>query len=177
MNTAQSSMVVAVFDNGGQAEAAIDELWHAGFPHEQIGMAAPGEPVMEAQTRTGQVEEAGASGAVVGAVTGGTVGALAGALATVLIPVIGPVLTGGFLAAIAGGTAAGAAAGAYVGPFIGMGLTKEEARYYESALKGGRTIVAVKAGDRAEEAREILHHHGGHETADLDRTGVGAGQM
>ena len=29
------STVVAVFDERGQAESAIDKLWHAGFRHDQ----------------------------------------------------------------------------------------------------------------------------------------------
>jgi uncharacterized protein (TIGR02271 family) len=43
-----------------------------------------------------------------------------------------------------------------------MGLSKEEAEYYEGELKAGRTIVTVNAGSRRDEALHILRQHGGY---------------
>ena len=40
------------------------------------------------------------------------------------------------------------------------GLVPEEKGETENEFKNGRTIVMVKAGERANEAREILHRHG-----------------
>lgn len=165
--------IVAVFDDGGQAEVALDKLWHAGFPHEQIGIVMPGKGVAEAQTETGALEAAGARGAVTGAVTGGTVGAITGALLTGLIPGVGPVLAGGILAGLITGAAAGAAGGAYVGPFIAMGLSEDEARAYERNIHAGRTVLAVRPGERYEEAVELLRRFGGHDIKHL--TGEPAG--
>src|SRR5712691_5867092 len=101
--------VVAVFDDRAQAESAIDDLWHTGFRHDQIGIASPGGRLTEAQTPTGAREDKAATGAATGAVTGGALGVLAGTLAMVLLPGVGAVLTGGLLAGIIGGAAAGAA--------------------------------------------------------------------
>lgn len=64
METTGRSTVVAVFETRAQAEAAIDDLWHAGFAHDQIGLAGPGESVNEAHTVTGKVEKEAADGAV-----------------------------------------------------------------------------------------------------------------
>jgi hypothetical protein len=153
--------VVAVFEDRGHAEAAVDELWHAGFRHEQIGFVTPGGDVQEATTTTEGAEERGAHGAATGAVAGTAVGALAGGLATALIPGIGPVLAGGIFTGVILGGAAGAAAGSYLGPFIALDLPEDEARHYAEQLKSGRTIVTVKAGDDRDRALEILRSHGG----------------
>jgi hypothetical protein len=163
--TTERTTVAAVFDTRGQAEAAIDELWHMGFSHHQVGILTPGGHEVEATTRMEPAEERAASGAVTGAVAGGAVGVVAGALAAGLIPGIGPVLAGGMLTAIILGGAAGAAVGTYLGPFVALGFSEAEARHYGEALKSGRTIVTVKAGDRTPEAVAILHGHGGYDTA------------
>ena len=57
MDKAAVPTVVAVFDERGQAEGAIDELWHEGFAHDQIGIVMPGGRVTEATTPTEQKEE------------------------------------------------------------------------------------------------------------------------
>ena len=124
MNATNDSVVWGIFDTRGQAETAIDKLWHAGFSHEQVGWAGPGEPMTEAETPMGKVEEAASKGAVIA------------------------------------GAAAGAAGGVYLGPFIAMGLSEQESREYAQALREGRTIVAVRAGDRAAEATSILRRQG-----------------
>jgi hypothetical protein len=156
--------VVAVFEDRGRAESAIDELWHAGFRHEQIGLAAPGQELAEATTPVGRAEERAATGASAGAVTGGAVGALIGAAAIAAVPGIGQVLAGGTLAGImasvAGGAAAGAAVGTYLGPFVAMGFSEDRARRYARELQAGRTLVSVNAEGREEEAIAILRDHG-----------------
>ena len=57
--TTERSLVAAVFDNRGKAESAIDNLWHAGFRHDQIGILTPGRGVTEATTATEKTEENG----------------------------------------------------------------------------------------------------------------------
>jgi hypothetical protein len=157
----EQTTVVGVFLHRGNAETAIDKLWHAGFRHDQIGMAAPGKPLHEADTPTGELEEHAAGGAATGAVAGGGLGALAGAVVGGLIPGIGPVVAAGILVGLVGGAAFGAAAGTFLGPFIALELSEDEARHYESQFKAGKTIVVVKAQDRVPEAIAILHSCGG----------------
>jgi hypothetical protein len=154
--------VVAIFDSRGQAEAAIDQLWHSGFRHDQIGILMPSGHVVEAKTKTEKTEEKAAAGAVAGAVAGGATGALAGALVVGIVPGVGSVLAGGILTGIVLGGAAGAAAGSYLGPFIALGLTQDEAQRYQHQVKEGRTVVTVKAGNRTAEAITLLHSHGGY---------------
>jgi hypothetical protein len=169
--TTQQCPVTAVFADRGKAESAIDNLWHAGFRHDQIGILAPGGPVTEATTSTEKNEETAAQGAVAGAATGGAVGAVVGALATSMIPGVGPVLAGGILTGTVLGGAAGAAAGGYAGPFLALGFTKQEADRYQRELKAGQTIVTVQTEDRAADAVTILRSHGG-QTADTNRHGA-----
>jgi hypothetical protein len=165
MSTMVRTPVVAVFEQRGQAISAIDELEHAGFIKDQIGVATPGGPLHEANTPTSRREENAAEGAAKGAITGGVAGAVSGALAAALIPGVGPILAGGFLAGIlagtVGGAAAGAALGGWFGPFVAMGVPQQDAERYRRELQEGRTLVVVKAGDRGEEAERILHDHGG----------------
>src|SRR5690606_25920538 len=98
-----------------------------------------------------------------GAVSGGLLGGLLGAAAVGLIPGIGAVLAAGALAAIAGGAVAGAGVGGVLGGLIGMGIPEDEARFYEEELKGGRTLVTVRAGDRADDATRILRQFGAYD--------------
>ena len=46
---------------------------------------------------------------------------------------------------------------------VSMGVPEEEARYYQGELELGRTIVTVEAGDRREDALEILRSNGGYD--------------
>jgi hypothetical protein len=162
MASNRHSFVAVVFDVPGQAETAIDELRHAGFRQEEIGILAPGGQVHEAVTPIEKREEDAAQGAARGAIAGGAVGAAAGALAGALIPGIGPILAGGIFTGILLGGAAGAAAGSYAGPFIALGFSEHDADHYGNELKEGRTVVTVRADDRVAEALSILHSHGGH---------------
>jgi hypothetical protein len=161
MATNKPSAVVALFKDRGHAEMAIDDLHHAGFTDDQVGILTPRGELTEASTPTDRSEENAADGAVAGAVTGGVTGAVAGALAATLIPGVGTVLAGGILTATVLGGAAGAAGGSYLGPFIAMGFSKEEATAYEQHLKSGCTIAAVRPGERFNDAVQILREHGG----------------
>jgi len=164
MGKREQSVVVGVFESSGPAELAIDELRHAGFHDNQIGLATPAGEITKAETSIDQREAKAADGATVGAVAGGAVGVVVGALATTVFPPSGIVIAGtylgGILAGVVGGAAAGAAFGGYFGPFVAMGLSKDEARRYESDIQAGRTIVVVKPEERLEEAEGILHDHG-----------------
>jgi hypothetical protein len=154
-------LLLGVFPNRELAEGAIDELEHAGYTPNQIGILAPGGKIEEAELPTGHQEDTAAKGAEAGAVAGGGLGLLAGTLVAVTTP-IGLAVTGGILTVIAGATAAGAALGAFAGPFVAMGLTEEEAKHYEHEFKAGRTIVVVQVPDRQheDEVVTLLRSHG-----------------
>jgi hypothetical protein len=172
MTTTEHANVVGVFRDRGWAERAIDELHHHGFSRQQIGVVMPGGQVVAANTGTEVLEDNAGTGAVAGAAAGGTLGAVAGALAVGLIPGIGPALAGGLLVGILGGAAAGAALGTFAGPFIALGFTEDEARHYQEHFRAGRSIVVVRAGDRAAEARDILRRFEGDVRADVPAGGA-----
>lgn len=159
MTTASMTSLVAVYRTRGQAEAAIDQLWHAGFAKDQVGILIPGEGVHQATTETEHTEDVGAQGAVTGAAAGTIVGTVAGALAMVLIPGLGPVLTGGILMGIIAGAATGAAAGSFAGPFLAMGFSEEDVHRYQTDLRSGRTVVVVQADGNRDRAVMILRSH------------------
>jgi hypothetical protein len=146
--------VVAVFEQPGQAEVAIDELRHAGFSREQISIAAPGEKPHQPDTPSEREEDQAGNAAVAGAVTGGVLGAIAGAAAVATLVPMGPVLLGGVVL----GMAAGAALGSFAGPFIAMGLSETSVRKYTADLHAGCTVVVVHT-DQAEEAVRVLRAH------------------
>jgi hypothetical protein len=156
--------VITAFDDRDEAQVAVDELHQAGFKHDQIGFAIRGEDAVQGGmitdaegTRDG---EGAAKGATAGAVIGGVLGALAFA-----IPGVGPVMVGGMLAGLAGGAAAGAATGGIYGAMSGLGASEEEAVFYQREFESGKAIVTVCAGERRAEAEDILHKHGGYDTA------------
>jgi hypothetical protein len=158
----QRSTVVGVFEERALAERAADALRQAGFSDDDIGFAVRDGARESIVTEDEETSNAG-EGAVAGMVTGGLLGGVAAAAVSLLIPGIGPVLGGGLLAATLSGAAAGAAAGGLLGALTGLGVSEEEARYYESEFQAGRTILTVRADGRTDEAVTIMRRHGGYD--------------
>jgi uncharacterized membrane protein len=88
-------------------------------------------------------------------------GGILGALAAIVIPPLGPILIGGMLATAAGFAGAGAAVGGLLGAMTGLGVSEDEARYYEQQFNEGKAIVTVKAGDQADAVVKVIRKHGG----------------
>ena len=153
--------IVGVFDDRAAAERALDALQQAGFADHHVGFVIRGAD----DVRGGMIVDAEGTkdgkGAMTGAVTGGMLGGLLAAAIAVLIPGVGPVVAGGVLAAFFGGAIAGTAVGGIFGAMQGLGVSEDEARYYEKEFQSGRAIVAVKAGNRSAEAADLLVRHGG----------------
>lgn len=159
------SVVIGVFSDRSQAEAAIDELHRLGIRDDQIGFAWKGEGEIgdtSTKSRAGENKAAGGLGA------GAVVGGILGAAAALLIPGVGPVLAGGILAPLLGagataagvaaaGALAGAAAGGLVGALAGLGIPEEEARYYENEFNAGRVLVTVRNDSSSTQYDEILN--------------------
>jgi len=153
---------VGIFENHNDAQRAMAELRRAGFTEDQIGMAAPDHSAQGTVTHTDDDSNA-ATGAMTGALAGAGVGAAWGlGIIAGLLPAIGPVIAGGTLAAILASAGLGAAAAGLAGLLIGMGVPEDEANYYDSEFKSGRTIITVKAENRYDEAAAILRRAGGH---------------
>ena len=163
--TGQNELVVALFRDRSDAEAAINELISAGFSNGDIGVAmrdrsAQGDLIEDTGTKA-------AAGATTGLLSGGAIGGVIGALlgtGALLIPGIGPVVAGGLLASwfgVAGGTAVagagiGAATGGLVGGLIGAGIPEHRAKVYAAGLREGGILVGVQPRDDRD-AEDIEH--------------------
>jgi hypothetical protein len=156
-----TNTIVGVFQSPRQAQRAVMDLKAAGFSEEQIGVLSRNEEGKV--VGKGPDANSEATGAAAGAAAGAGLGALwgLGILAGVL-PGIGPAIVGGTLGILLSSAAAGAAAVGIAGALIGLGVPEEEATFYESEFKSGRTLVTVKAGAKAPSAHEIIERNGGH---------------
>lgn len=172
MTMTERSTAVGVFTDRVQAERAITELRRAGFRDDQIGFVMSGKEQVAEGTLAQEHRGDTATGAATGAVGGGVIGGILGAAASLLIPGFGPAIAGGILAATLGGVVLGAVAGGIVGALTSMGVPEEEARYYESELNTGRTIVTVSAPGRYLEALSILRENGGYDANTRERASV-----
>jgi hypothetical protein len=162
IGAAEQRAIVGVFEDRIAAEEAVDALHAAGFAHDKIGYAIRGAEDVAGGMITDAVGTKDGKGAMAGALTGGVVGGVLAAGISLLIPGVGPVLAGGILASFFGGAIAGTAVGGILGAMRGLGISEEEARYYEKQFHEGRAIVAVKPGARLGDAADILVRYGGH---------------
>ena len=159
--TYQKRALVGVFDDRSAAEQAVDSLHRAGFAHDQVGFAIRGTDAIRGGMIVDTVGTKDGKGAAAGMVTGGMIGGMLAAAVSLLIPGVGPIVAGGVLAAFFGGAIAGTAVGGILGAMAGLGVSEEEAKFYEKEFNEGRAIVAVKAEDRTAQASQILLEHGG----------------
>lgn len=149
-----AKVIVGLFSDRVSAEHALVDLRASGFDTQRMGivMRDPNE-ARETGASQGVTSTAGA---VTGGVIGGTLGAILAATGTLVIPGIGPFISGGILAtALAGG-----AAGWLVGGLVGLGLSHEEAQYYQGRVEQGGVLITVDPQGRDEEARQILLKNG-----------------
>jgi uncharacterized protein (TIGR02271 family) len=167
MATQTQGTVVGVFSDHDRARQAIKALKDQGFTESQIGVAsAHSEGLRRVSGDDAGDESYAAEGATAGVAAGAGLGALWGlGILAGALPAIGPAIAGGTLAAILSSAAAGAAAAGLGGALLGMGVSKDEAEYYESELKSGRTVVTVSAGSRRSEAQSILQRFGAYDMA------------
>jgi len=172
------STVVGVFADHQQAQRAVNELKRMGFTEGQIGVARRDSDEdrgrLTTPTDAGDETYAG-EGTAAGLATGAGVGALWGlGIIAGVLPAVGPAIAGGTLAAILSSAAAGAVAAGLGGALIGLGLSKEEAEYYNTEFESGRTVVTVTAPGREQEAEAVLREYGGY---DISRRGMTSESM
>ena len=169
MTTADRTTVVGVFHHIDDARDAVEALKDAGFAADNVGLLAHDrERGREVAEETGTRSHAG-EGAATGLVAGGILGGLGGwlvGIGALAIPGIGPFIAAGAFGAALTGAAVGAGIGAVAGALIGLGIPEEEAKYYEGEVRGGRTLVTVRADGRYDEAREIMRDHGAYDIQD-----------
>lgn len=162
MTIQRGNYLIGVFDDQSHAVRAVEGLHQSGFGHEQVSLLARERVAAAPDRATVDLQETAGTSAIVGAVAGGALGLAAGAVAAAVLPGIGPFVMGGLLAT-AGGGALGAAFGAYAGPFVALGLNEDIAQHYARHVESGRTVVVVRAGERQDQARQILETHGAYD--------------
>jgi hypothetical protein len=148
----QHSVAVGVFTDAAQARAAISDLRSAGFNDDEIGFLT--------RARTLETDNVIGADTTNGLVGGGVLGGVLGAFASLLIPGFGPAIAGGILAATLGGAVLGAAAGGIIATLVGLGVSEQDAYFYQRELEAGRTIVTVKSDTAYTDALAILRKHG-----------------
>lgn len=158
--------IVGVFESKTRADQAVDELKEAGFDESEIGMVyrnEDGKTVKAGAADETYAEEGAVAGLAAGA---GVAGLVSLGISFGVIPVVGPILAVGPLAAALISAAGGAAVAGLAGALIGWGIPEEDAEFYEGEVSAGRYLVTVNdAGDRAGEARAILHRNSGFDRA------------
>jgi hypothetical protein len=152
--------VVGVFESRSQAELAVDALRQAGFTGDHIGFAIRGDDAVHGGMLTDASGAKDAKGAAAGMIAGGIIGGILAA-GIAALPGFGPVLAGGILASFFGGAIAGTAVGGILGAMTGLGVSEEEARFYQSHFNEGKAIIAVRAENRTAQAADILRRFGG----------------
>ncbi len=141
--------VVGIFPDRISVEHAIADLKTAGFDPQRMGIVMRDRS--DAREVAKDQDVSSTVGAVTGGVLGGTAGALLAATGALAIPGIGPFITGGVLASLVGG-----AAGWLVGGLVGLGLSHDEAEYYQNRVEQGDILLTVDPEGRDEEARRIM---------------------
>lgn len=155
--------IVGAFENRADAEQAVEALRDTGIPSDQIGLLTQDTTISSGTAKTLANDEAERTGAatLTGAAAGAGIGGLIGlGVLSGVIPVIGPAIAAGTLGVMLSNDAAGAAVAGVAAALVDWGVPDEHARYYESQAASGRTIVTVRAADRAPEVRAILRSAG-----------------
>lgn len=150
--------VIGSFDSRQDAEQAVVALKRRGVKDDDISLVSRDD---RQRTRDdGQGASMSNRSVGDGAAWGAGIGAGAGLLASagaLAIPGIGPLIAAGPLAA----TLSGAAAGGLAGGLMDWGIPEQEARDFETKVKQGKTLCAVRCDDRQVDAvAEILRQHG-----------------
>jgi len=146
-----ANTILGIFDDPTDARRAVETLRASALKLDDVSIVSR---TAVSGAATGNTDDVSAGqGATVGAVWGGLVG-----LAALLIPGVGPFIAFGALGAALTGVVTGAVVGGISAALIDFGgISEEDARGYEQQVHGGKTLVAVKAGDEdALEVRRIL---------------------
>jgi uncharacterized membrane protein len=142
-----TSSIVAVYPDHEAAERVVRRLHQTGIPMRDLSIIGRGAQTTEEPVGFVSAGDYATTGAATGAWFGGLLGLCVGA-AFLVLPGIGPILVAGPLAAalLGGieGALAGTALGSLTGALVGWGIPHEKALKYETHVKGGKFLVAVR---------------------------------
>jgi hypothetical protein len=149
-------LVTGMFTDRDSADRAYQDLLDRGYNKNDINVIMSDETRKREFVHDDRHTELGnkaAEGAGTGSAIGGTVGAIAAAIAAVgtslLIPGLGLVVAGPIAAALAG-AGAGGLTGGIIGALVGSGIPKERAEVYETGIKSGHIVMAVRTHNIAD---------------------------
>lgn len=136
----QVRRIVGVFETEEDAIAAIEDLLQRGCRKDEISVIGKYHPdVDDVNRETGTAVK----GAITGGALGGVIGLLAGA-GVLAAPGLGPIVAAGPIAGTILGTLTGAGLGRLAGAIVGMGISDDEAKYYEKSVKDGKILVIIE---------------------------------
>jgi hypothetical protein len=155
-------MVTALFDDGASLERAYEAVAARGYGTGDINvlMSEAARSRYFAEDREvnlelgRKVEEGGELGGPMGGAVGTILPAVV-AIGVVALPGLGMVLAGPVAAALAAAGAAGVAMGV-IGLLGDWGIPEERARQYETGIRDGGILLAV----RARNAEDVRHFEG-----------------
>jgi hypothetical protein len=152
-----TTTISRLYNNYGDARAAVRQLEAAGVAHGDISILASnadnwyanGKDTYPDRDLDGKDDraEGARTGAGIGAAAGGAAGLLTG-LGLMAIPGVGPVVAAGWLVATLTGAAAGAAAGGAVGALSQAGVSKDDVEVYAEGLRRGGAVVSARVDDK-----------------------------
>lgn len=166
--TSATRTVVGLFDTMEEANQAALELEQSGISRSNVSVIAANEAGKYADysSGTGEVGKGVAGGAGAGAAVGGGLGLLTG-LTALAIPGFGPVIAAGPIAAALTGAGIGAATGGLIGGLSKAGVSEDDARDYEEAVRRGGVLLTVRTTkELSDDAADILDDNGAH---DIDK--------
>jgi predicted lipid-binding transport protein (Tim44 family) len=159
MNTPTTEpSTIGVCDNLEQAEHVIEELRHAGFQSDEIGIIGHVGP--DEMVPTPREMHEPEENAISGFLRGGLVGGIVGGLVIMVIPGIGAVAGQGWWFDVLGGAILGAVVCGLMVAFGTFAFSRPTTRYMAAELEKGRFIVTVKNAARKDEAIAVLHRQG-----------------
>jgi hypothetical protein len=151
-----------------EAEAAVLELQKAGFDMHKISIIGQDyqttEHIRGFLTWKDTAKVGAGQAGYWGSFIGGLFGILSG-VGLLFIPGVGPVIVAGHVVGVLAGWIEGmivggvgaAVAGGLVGALVGLGIPKEKALKYETAIKAGKFALIVSGTDEeVHQARRIL---------------------
>jgi uncharacterized membrane protein len=166
----RNSSIVAVYPDHDAAERMVRHLHEAGIPMSDLSIIGRGSQTTEDPVGFVSAGDYASAGAATGAWFGGLLGLCVGA-AFLILPGIGPIVVAGPLsAAFLGGiegALAGTALGSLTGALVGWGVPKDKALKYETHVKGGRFLVAVRGEPEVISRVQALLAHEAPEDIDI----------
>ncbi|MFO0880864.1 MAG: hypothetical protein U0840_26340 [Gemmataceae bacterium] len=144
-------MVMGVFRNRYDSEHALDYLHQIGYTNADINVLMsdrtraswnPGTEPEEKHNAGSLATEGLGVGGAIGTAVGATIAAIAAIGTSVALPGLGLIVAGPILAGLAGG-GAGAVTGGLIGALVGAGMTEQNAKAYEEALRNGGVVIGV----------------------------------